>query len=162
MSDWSSITYEHLADDYWYGSYGEFKVVLCKENGFINASKLCYHGGKDLADWFANKRSKELVNAVAAKVSGGTYGFGYNDIIRHERNSNQTLVEKEVSGTYVHPLIIPHIACWVSVEFALCVSDIVNDFILSRCAHAMEEELRKRHDAEMGHKRLWLKLKNLK
>lgn len=34
-------------------------------------------------------------------------------------------------GTYVHPLLIPHIASWISSAFAIKVSIIVNNFIVN-------------------------------
>src|SRR5436190_13316626 len=48
--------------------------------------------------------------------------------------SNLTETDRIISGTYCHPLLIPHIACWVSPIFALQVSKIVNYY--------MEEEWR--------------------
>ena len=41
-------------------------------------------------------------------------------------NDSKTDVDRIISGTYCHPLLIPHIACWVSPIFALQVSKIVN------------------------------------
>jgi len=34
-------------------------------------------------------------------------------------------VDRIISGTYCHPLLIPHIGCWISANFAVMVSDIV-------------------------------------
>src|SRR5438552_1662422 len=31
-------------------------------------------------------------------------------------------------GTYIHPLLIPHIACWMSLEFAYNTSIVIHDF----------------------------------
>ena len=31
-------------------------------------------------------------------------------------------------GTFIHPLLIPHIASWINFEFAYNVSDIIHDF----------------------------------
>ena len=33
--------------------------------------------------------------------------------------SNKTMTDCIISGTYYHPLLIPHIACWVSADYAL-------------------------------------------
>ena len=46
-------------------------------------------------------------------------------------NFNQTDEEYIISGTYCHPSLIPHIVCWISVEFALKVSDIINGYIVN-------------------------------
>ena len=36
-----------------------------------------------------------------------------------------------ISGAFIHALLIPHVACWISEEFALKVSKIVNDFLIN-------------------------------
>ena len=64
------------------------------------------------------------------------------------RNSNQTDIEKTISGTYYHPLIIPHIACWVSAEYALRVSEIVIDFHVGEYKSRLDEEQTRRQNAE--------------
>ena len=38
-------------------------------------------------------------------------------------------MDRLISGTYCHPDLIPHIACWVSVDFAMKVSKVVNGYI---------------------------------
>ena len=35
------------------------------------------------------------------------------------KTANNTPIECIISGTYYHPLLIPHIACWVSADYAL-------------------------------------------
>src|SRR3981189_1065548 len=45
------------------------------------------------------------------------------------KTDNNTPTEQLKSGTYCHPDLIPHIACWVSVDFALKVSKVVNGYI---------------------------------
>ena len=47
-----------------------------------------------------------------------------------------------ISGTYVHSLLIPHIACWISVDFALKVSEVINGYIVY-------EYMRKAEDLEV-------------
>jgi hypothetical protein len=55
-------------------------------------------------------------------------------------NAKKTDVEKLISGTYYHPLLIPHIACWVSVNFAVMISEVDDCYeirmllLLLRCA----------------------------
>ena len=36
-----------------------------------------------------------------------------------------------ISSTYIHSLLIAHLACWISPEFALKVSKIVNNFLIA-------------------------------
>jgi len=51
----SKIAFEQIHGNYWYGSYGEFKVVMMKDCGYINGTKLCKDGGKKFKEWKRNK-----------------------------------------------------------------------------------------------------------
>ena len=64
------------------------------------------------------------------------------------RNFNQTDTEKAISDTYYHLHIIPHIACWVSAEYALHVSEIVIDFHVGEYKNRLDEEQALRQHAE--------------
>src|SRR5271167_267750 len=58
----SEVTFEHITDNYCYGAYGPFKVVIRKDNGYINTTKLCSSGGKDFYHWIENKYNQDLIN----------------------------------------------------------------------------------------------------
>jgi len=143
------IAYEQISDNFWYAAYGVFKVVMMKDCGFINATKLCSLGNKNLYDWCANKNSKNLLQALACKFGDAEELEESCFVVKYVRNAHQTDVEKEISGTYYHPTIIPHIACWISVDFALRVGDIVNDFIIGEYKRCLEVERSARRSAEM-------------
>src|SRR5277367_2454343 len=64
MNSISDICYEQIQDNYWYGSYGEFKMVMMKDCGYVNATKLCKDGGKRFDNWLANSASKRLLKAL--------------------------------------------------------------------------------------------------
>ncbi len=51
----------------------------------------------------------------------------------------------ETRGTHVHPELIPHIASWVSPDFAVMVSKIVNTYIIREYQEAVYER-----DVELG------------
>src|SRR5438477_11343572 len=61
-----------------------------------------------------------------SKISNFTLPDGLEHICIKFIESNLTKTDRIISGTYCHPLLIPHIACWVSPIFALHVSKIVN------------------------------------
>ena len=60
-------------------------------------------------------------------------------VYKHVQTINESEEEKLISGTYCHPLLIPHIGCWVSPSFALKVSDIVNNYYIAEFKSKLEE-----------------------
>ena len=51
----NEIIFDHINDKYAYGKYSDFKVIIMKENRYINATKLCKEYGKELSNWKQNK-----------------------------------------------------------------------------------------------------------
>ena len=118
MSDIKEIIFEDINDDYGYGKYGGFEVILNKKTGYINATKLCKDGGKELSEWKRFNHSKKFIDYLSS--------LGYPKELIVKNMSGDYITR----GTYVHPKLIPHIASWVSPEFALKVSDIVEEYII--------------------------------
>lgn len=122
------ISYETINSDFSYGKYGEFRVILMTKNGYVNATKLCALEGKMFKNWMKNACSQNLVDVVDKKILESSSARNLSD--------DKSLVtitggkEIEIRGTYVHPLLVPHIACWCSPDFAVKVSEIVNNFIV--------------------------------
>ena len=147
----SEIAFEQIDGNFWYAAYGPFRVVMMKDTGYINATKMCSSGGKDYFRWAQNKTSQELINALENKLALEiTHGSSENSDLTLQNGNvriitlpsppckfiqtpNHTDEERLISGTYCHPLLIPHIACWVSPDFALLVSEVsevVNGYIV--------------------------------
>ena len=157
----SQVSYEQICDNYWYGMYGDFNVILMTDCGFVNATKLCSSGGKEFKDWSRNKTGKELIKALTTKLDGYMVGDNiqqFSDIstlalqnpkaeisasgsllCKIVKTSNTTSEGRLISGTYIHPFLIPHIACWVSTSFALKVSEIINNFFIDEYKTKLEE-----------------------
>ena len=144
----SPICFRQIRDNFYFGQYGNFNVVIDKSNGFVNATKLCADGGKKFCHWNETKVSKELINTLQQ------YNFNIaldddqtqepwsianyspvGEVTRYIHTLNVSEDDKAISGTYCHPLLIPHIACWVSPQFALKAASIINFFIVEewRC-----------------------------
>ena len=121
MSNLSELIYEPVTDNYGWGSYGEFKVLIRRSDGYINATKLCKDGGKELFHWSSNETSKKFVEELIPVL-----GIPRIDLICVVKGGNN----QEITGTYVHPELIPHVASWVSPKFAIMVSKIVNNYIV--------------------------------
>ena len=107
------IIFEYINNEYAYGQYGNFKVIMMTSNRYINATKLCKQYGKRYEHWSRNDCNKELIDEVDKEIS-----------LTHIRASeiiNKSFIIKtdeknELRGTYVHKLLIPHIASWISLN----------------------------------------------
>ena len=113
----TNLAYETINEKYSKAQYGEFNVIMDMTNGYINATKLCADGNKRFDNWMQTKINKELI-----------YSFKNLLICQEVLNMNNSF--GITRGTYVHQLLIPHIASWVSPLFAYKVSKIVNEFLV--------------------------------
>ncbi len=138
MQPITNIAFEAITSDYSWGRYGDFKVIIQMNTGYINATHLCAmattKGGKakQFGMWRQNSLAGELVNKVSASCG-----------IPQDRLLIVPLdLPNDLRGTYAHPKLIPHIATWASVDFAIKVSDIVNDFLIHEAVSEKERQLK--------------------
>ena len=73
-----------------------------------------------------NSNSKILINEVEDEIKSSP---GKPGELKKVTTVNQS-GKYDLRGTYVHELLIPHIASWISSQFAIKVSKIVNSFII--------------------------------
>src|SRR5277367_4675945 len=151
----SAICFEHIKDDFWYGAYGEFRVVMMKTNGWVNVNKMCKDGGKQFSDWTRLQGTKELFAAyqrlkasesttdIKAEVDD-TYGDTARKIPRAACNctmvvktSHITPEDKLIAGTYYPADLVPSVAGWISPDFQLRANQIINHYLT--CEYNMSE-----------------------
>ena len=125
----TKLIYEKINKDYSKAKYGEFDVIMDTNTGYINATKLCADGGRNMYKWLENKGNKELIEYF--ENSHPSEFGGMTKILTGGQNT-------DLRGTYVHPKLITHIASWVSPAFAWKVSEIVNNFLIRE----KEDEIR--------------------
>jgi hypothetical protein len=93
----SDCIYEHIKDTYYYGLFGDFKLVIDQATGCFNATKLCMQGKKRFRDWNRLEKSKKMVDyyhkSCPKKVEGN---FLYEVKLQNNDNLN-----KQITGTYV-------------------------------------------------------------
>ena len=119
----TNLAYESINEKYSKAKYGDFDVIMDITNGYINASKLCIDGGKHMKAWLRNDNNKELIKSFEEIIKGSAQICADLMIVINTGIN-------ELRGTYVHLLLIPHIASWVSPLFAYKVSKIVNEFLV--------------------------------
>ena len=140
----SELVFEQIEGNFWYAAYGPFRVIMMKDTGYINATKLCSSGGKKYKNWVRLNGSQELIQALEGNMAlENAHGSTASTLEKAEAQiwasafsackviiaANNTEMGRLISGTYCHPDLIPHIACWVSVDFAMKVSKVVNGYI---------------------------------
>uniref|UniRef100_A0A6C0CBR9 KilA-N domain-containing protein n=1 Tax=viral metagenome TaxID=1070528 RepID=A0A6C0CBR9_9ZZZZ len=101
-----------------YSKYGDFSIIIMHENGYINASKLCYECDKQFKNWLRNSTSKDLIEEFRAN---GISADKLMIIIAGGKNI-------KTRGTYVHPKLIIHIASWCGANFAARVSEWIEEW----------------------------------
>jgi hypothetical protein len=116
------ISYEQIFKSYWYAKYGEFVVVIHKDMGYVNATQLCKAYDKQFYNWHANKGTKAMIAGLALKQAITVEQM----MVTVEGGSGPQ--KKIICGTYVHPVLLPHIVSWMDPTFANTVSVMVNDF----------------------------------
>lgn len=135
------IAFEDINDEYCYGNYGDFKVIMIKKNGYINATEMCNNiseqteSKKPFREWKRLQISKEIIDAVNMSV-----GIPTDALMVIPK------VENILRGTYVHPKLIPHIASWASPKFAVKVADIVNKYFNKEELEKKERLIRQKDD----------------
>jgi len=93
--------------------------VIFRQDGYLNATQLCKAGGKKFSHWCGLKNVKTLINVLISDA-----GIPASEIIQINKGKNN-------QDTFIHPKLGPHLAMWLSPEFALNVSDVINELLLT-------------------------------
>jgi hypothetical protein len=122
----TECTYECIKDTFYYGLFGDFKLVIDKATGYFNATKLCIDGGKNYRNWSRVEKSKNMVEYY--QKSCRSYMSG--SFLYEVKLQNNDLLNKKITGTYVPKELILDIASWISIEFYdKCNKVVINHFI---------------------------------
>ena len=126
MSFLKDICFEQIKDNYWYGMFGDFKLIIDVNTGYFNASKLCKDGGKRFHKWLENQQSKQLINYIRKSLEAPN-SVGLENTIFYEIRGRYA-TQYNCNGTYVCEDLITSIACWISPEFTVKVNKIAKDY----------------------------------
>ena len=81
-NDITNIIFKNINEEYSLGKFGDFNVIIMKENGYINATKLCNDAKtkngtkKDFREWKKNSSTKELTKEISR--SGGSTSIRFS------------------------------------------------------------------------------------
>ncbi|GBN16681.1 Putative KilA-N domain-containing protein 006L [Araneus ventricosus] len=159
MESLRDVCYEQIADQYWYGLFGDFKLIIDRNTGYFNATKLCRQGGKNFSDWSRNKDSKTLIEYYRQKRPPGDLQ-GVTEIMIVVDGYGNEIYNRIISGTYLPEEIILGVATWISKDFydkvyritrSYCIRQFDERYI--RDNHQFQETVQ-RMDSEMERLRL--------
>ncbi|CCV02484.1 hypothetical protein IIV31_112L [Armadillidium vulgare iridescent virus] len=125
MASLNDICYEQIKDNFHHGIFGDFKLVVDKETGYFNATKLCKDGGKKFRNWTVLEKSKKLLRFYDHKNRGHNHG------LYEVKGANKNETDAKITGQYVSKELILDIASWISIEFYDKCNEIIVDFFVS-------------------------------
>jgi KilA-N domain len=102
MASLNDVCFERIRDTFYYGMFGEFKLVVDKKTGCFNATKLCVDGGK----WSRLEKSKRLIEYYESRRP---HLVGGSDFYEVTGDNKDELVAK-TTGQYVRKELILDIA----------------------------------------------------
>jgi hypothetical protein len=129
MASLNDVCFERIRDTFYYGMFGEFKLVVDKSTGCFNATKLCTDGGKQFKNWSRLEKSKRLIEYYESE-SSRSHLSGCHDFYEVSGGNNSDAFSK-TTGQYVRKELILDIASWVSVEFYDKCNQIIVDFYVA-------------------------------
>jgi len=142
MASLNDVCFERIRDTFYYGMFGEFKLVVDKKTGCFNATKLCADGGKQFSHWKRLEKSKKLMEYYK---SPPPYVEGGSDFYEVTGDNKDELVAK-TTGQYVRKELILDIASWVSVEFYDKCNQIIVDFYVADFKRKERAKLQEKDD----------------
>ena len=134
MANLSEVAYEHIHEDFYSGIYLDTSIIIVKNsnnkyNNYVNVTHLCTFSItlKKVNHWLALDTTKTLLSGVAQYIKetyNNTIVIGDLKYVKYASPK----IHKSLRGTYVHPLLVAHIASWISPGLlAIKVSKIVNN-----------------------------------
>jgi hypothetical protein len=140
MASLNDVCFEQIRDTFYYGMFGEFKLVVDKKTGCFNATKMCADGGKQFSHWKRLEKSKKLMEYYK---SPPPYVEGGSDFYEVTGDNKDELVAK-TTGQYVRKELILDIASWVSVEFYDKCNRIIVDFYVAEYKRQQEQLIKQK------------------
>jgi len=125
------VAFKQITERYSYGQFGDLLIIIDMVTGEINATHLCKQGGKDFKEFIRLSGNKKLFRALSSQA-----GIPACDLTHQVKGGRITAIR----GTYIHRDLVVPLASWISPEFALKVSRIVQSYFAKEALDAKEAE----------------------
>ena len=97
----------------------EILDIVIRKDGYINATQLCKAGNKLFNDYQRTKQTQDYLQALSSNM-----GIPVLDLLDSKVGGSH-------SGTYVHRKVAYHLAQWISPHFAVQVSNVLDELMLT-------------------------------
>lgn len=168
---YKSLSFLPINNAYSWGKFGEFNVVICLKNGYINGSVLIEEGikfennlrknlkkkplnkdSRPIRDWFKNDSTLVLLNTVSSK-----YKLQEQELF-FEIEGKQKRGEEMLQGCFIHPILVNILAEWISPSYAIIVSEVMSDYHIK---NKEKEDIKRINELEQTIVKKDLKIKDL-
>ena len=127
LFDNEKICFDQIYKSYYNAKYGGLELVVHKDLGYANVSQLCKVHKKQFSNWNRNKATKAMIDDLAEQLThAGSPVTRAQMMITVEGGSGKQ--KKLICGTYVHPILFPHIVSWMDSSYAAVASILTNNF----------------------------------
>jgi KilA-N domain/Meiotically up-regulated gene 113 len=112
MVSLNDVCYEQIKDNFYYGLFGDFKLVIDKSTECFNATKLCNFGKKRFVDWNKTLRSKKLIEYFSSRCDDEFY----KDKSQHTyeiKGDNKNKLIAQTTGQYLPPELLDDVIHWI-------------------------------------------------
>ena len=91
----------------------DIDIISRSEDNYINATQLCQAGGKQFADWYSLKTTKNLINEAEINMK-----ISISQLIDIKKGNSDEFCQE----IWIHPDLAIQLAQWFSLQFALEIS----------------------------------------
>lgn len=128
------IKYENIVDNFYYGKYGDIKIIIDIETGYANVSKIGYEYKRIFSDWEKLTETRNFIDIISSETE-----LPIDNLVMTIKAD--TIARTILSGTYVHPLIASQYYYWVSPKFAAKATKIINDHYVKKAIQEKKKEI---------------------
>lgn len=98
---------------------GQIIAEMRASDGFVNATKMCKMGGKLWAHYLENDTTQVFLQTLSANI-----GIPIIKLLEIKKG--------RYGGTWIHHRVAIHLAYWISPQFAVAVTDLVERYVTGR------------------------------
>ena|SRR5579863_3804169 len=110
---------QNINNEFIHKHYFDIDIIVNKNTGYINATQLCKQVNKSFRHWKETSKSEKFIKEISLQT-----GIKSHELF-HTISGGKII---ELRGTYVHPLLITHIACWCGPNFSAKVSKWIEEW----------------------------------